>query len=103
MNNIAFTQSLKPVGKSRRSRCMWSFFRRSRRTRPTSAPKRKILLLELLEDRTVMSVYTPAQVAHAYGFDQITFGNVKGDGSGQTIAIAGAHHAPNIVRHMQNL
>src|SRR5437660_2827443 len=40
--------------------------------------------------------YTPAQIRHAYGFDQITFGSVKGDGSGQTIAIVDAYDDPNI-------
>jgi subtilase family serine protease len=37
------------------------------------------------------SGYTPAQVKHAYGFDQIT-----NNGSGQTIAIVDAFHNPNI-------
>ncbi len=43
--------------------------------------------------------YTPAQIAHAYGFDQISFGSgtVKGDGTGQTIAIIDAFNDPNIV------
>src|SRR5207302_3738915 len=42
--------------------------------------------------------YTPSQVRHAYGFDQITFsgGTVTGDGSGQTIAIVDAYDDPNI-------
>ncbi len=35
--------------------------------------------------------YTPAQIRHAYGFDQIT-----GDGSGQTIAIVDAYGNPDI-------
>lgn len=35
--------------------------------------------------------YTPAQIRHAYGFDQIT-----GDGTGQTIAIVNAFDDPNI-------
>ncbi|MFI5378755.1 MAG: hypothetical protein ACHRHE_05635 [Tepidisphaerales bacterium] len=35
--------------------------------------------------------YTPAQIRHAYGFDQ-----VAGDGSGQTIAIVDAFNDPNI-------
>jgi subtilase family serine protease len=39
---------------------------------------------------------TPAQVRHAYGFDQITFGTVRGDGTGQTIAIVDAYDHPNI-------
>ena len=42
---------------------------------------------------------TPAQIRHAYGFDQITFNNgaVVGDGTGQTIAIVDAYDDPNIV------
>jgi subtilase family serine protease len=42
--------------------------------------------------------YSPSQLRHAYGFDQITFngGTVKGDGSGQTIAIIDAYDDPNI-------
>jgi streptogramin lyase len=41
---------------------------------------------------------SPAQVRHAYGFDQIFFqnGTVPGDGSGQTIAIVDAHDDPSI-------
>jgi hypothetical protein len=41
---------------------------------------------------------SPAQVRHAYGFDQITFsnGNIQGDGTGQTIAIIDAYDQPNI-------
>ncbi len=47
---------------------------------------------------TAISGYTPAQISHAYGFDQVTFsGNVKGDGTGQTIAIVDAFSDPNIV------
>src|SRR5690242_7372258 len=33
---------------------------------------------------------SPAQVRTAYGVDQVTFGAVQGDGSGQTIAIIDA-------------
>lgn len=39
-----------------------------------------------------MQGYTPAQIRHAYGFDQI-----NGDGAGQTIAIVDAFKHPNIV------
>jgi subtilase family serine protease len=43
---------------------------------------------------------TPAQVRHAYGFDQIAFQvngrSIAGDGSGQTIAIIDAYDDPNI-------
>jgi hypothetical protein len=42
--------------------------------------------------------FSPSQIRHAYGFDQITFssGTVQGDGSGQTIAIIDAYDDPNI-------
>ena len=80
-------------------------------------------LLEQLEDRSLPSVsalsvapdihvlgatpaagstlpagYSPAQIAHAYGFNQITFNNgtIKGDGTGQTIAIVDCADQPNI-------
>jgi hypothetical protein len=38
---------------------------------------------------------TPQQVRKAYGFDQISFNGITGDGSGQTIAIVAAHDNPN--------
>jgi len=40
--------------------------------------------------------YTPAQVKVAYGFNNITFGGVAGDGTGQTIAIVDAYDDPSI-------
>jgi len=40
--------------------------------------------------------YTPAQIRHAYGLDQVMFGSIVGDGTGQTIAIVDAYHAPTI-------
>jgi hypothetical protein len=40
--------------------------------------------------------YSPGQLAQAYGFNQISFGSVKGDGSGQTIAIIDSYDDPNI-------
>jgi hypothetical protein len=45
---------------------------------------------------------SPSQVRHAYGFDQITFSNgaVKGDGSGQTIAIVDAYDQPNLASNL---
>jgi hypothetical protein len=46
--------------------------------------------------------YSPAQVRHAYGFDQITFANgtITGDGSGTTIAIVDAYDDPNIANDL---
>ncbi len=50
---------------------------------------------------TVPYGYTPAQIRHAYGFDQVSFTNsgktVQGNGAGQTIAIVDAYSDPNIV------
>jgi hypothetical protein len=45
--------------------------------------------------------YTPAQIAAAYGFNQIKFGNVVGDGAGQTIAIVDAYDDPDIAGDLQ--
>ena len=44
-----------------------------------------------------MGGLTPQQLATAYGIDQIDFGAVKGDGSGQTIAIVDAYDDPDLV------
>src|SRR5437899_6599886 len=43
------------------------------------ASRQSSLRLEELEPRRLLSVFTPAQIRHAYGFDQITF-----QASGQT-------------------
>jgi hypothetical protein len=40
--------------------------------------------------------YSPSQIQTAYGFNKITFGSVKGDGTGQTIAIVDSYDDPNI-------
>ncbi len=49
--------------------------------------------------------YAPAQIRHAYGFDQVSFSTAKGaaagDGSGQTIAIVDAYNDPNISSDLQ--
>jgi subtilisin-like proprotein convertase family protein len=37
---------------------------------------------------------TPAQIRAAYGFDQVMFGSIPGDGTGQTIAIIDAYDYP---------
>src|SRR5262249_26065742 len=44
--------------------------------------------------------YSPAQIRHAYGFDQIAFGAVPGDGRGTTIAIVDAFDDPNIANDL---
>jgi hypothetical protein len=53
------------------------------------------LRVEQLENRVLLSAYPlgPAQVRHAYGFDQLT-----ADGTGQTIAIIDAYDDPNIFK-----
>ena len=40
--------------------------------------------------------YTPAQIEQGYGFNQISFNGVAGDGTGETIAIIDAYDDPNI-------
>jgi hypothetical protein len=90
-----------------------------RRRRGQAAPEGRRPALEALESRdllnfTPMSVlepvnggigpqstpaptgYTPAQMRHAYGIDQISFNGVTGDGTGETIAIVDAYRQPNI-------
>lgn len=61
--------------------------RRRHRARPA---------VERLDDRQLLSGLTPAQVTKAYGLDAITFadGTVRGDGSGQTIALIEAYDNP---------
>jgi len=65
---------------------------RGRRVRP---------LFERLGDRCLPSGFAPAEIAAAYGLAPIMFTSpagktVVGDGSGQTIAIVGAYHNPNL-------
>ena len=43
---------------------------------------------------------TPDQVRTAYGFDNISFNGIVGDGTGQTIAIVDAYSHPNIVKDL---
>jgi hypothetical protein len=46
--------------------------------------------------------HTPAQIAQAYGFNQVAFSNgVQGDGAGQTIAIVDAFVDPNTSSDLQ--
>jgi len=62
-------------------------------------------VLDQLDDRCLLSGLTPAQVTHAYGLDGIAFttsaGTVKGDGSGQVIALIEAYHDPTIASDLQ--
>ena len=54
-----------------------------------------------LDDRCLLSGLSPAEVTSAYGLNAITFtssngSTVKGDGTGETIALIEAFHDPNI-------
>jgi subtilase family serine protease len=58
---------------------------------------RALLNVERLEARELLSAgYTPAQIRHAYGVDQMWL-----DGSGQTIAIVDAYDDPNIISDLR--
>ena len=57
--------------------------------------------IDLLDDRCLLSGLTPAQVTAAYGLNAIDFTTssgttVKGDGSGETIALIEAYNDPTI-------
>src|SRR5437899_2968867 len=71
---------------------------RTKASRSTTSRKRLhsrrgfILHVEALECRTVPTYFNPAQMRHAYGFDQIA-----DDGAGQTIAIVDAYDNPKFV------
>ncbi len=90
---------------------------------PRGRRRKSLPALENLEDRTLLTVayptvhllnpaaataaalpagFSPAQIRHAYGFDQIAFGSVQGDGSGQTIAIIDAYDQPNLASDLAN-
>src|SRR5262249_28281374 len=63
----------------------------SRRPRAIKSPRPAFPRLEELEARNLPSVFTPAQIRHAYGFDQVSY-----TGANQTIAIVDAFDDPNI-------
>src|SRR5439155_12576916 len=55
------------------------------------------LNVERLEARELLSIgYTPAQIRHAYSYDQLNL-----DGSGQTIAIVDAYDNPTIANDLR--
>ncbi len=63
--------------------------------------RRALPLWDQLDDRCLLAGYTPAQIMSAYGLNSITFtsstgATIKGDGSGQTIALIEEYHDPNI-------
>lgn len=45
--------------------------------------------------------FSPARIRHAYGIDQVMFGAIAGDGSGQTIGIVNAYNAPTITTDLR--
>jgi subtilase family serine protease len=56
---------------------------------------------DLLDERSMLSGYTPAQITAAYGLNAISFTSssgtkITGDGTGQTIALIEIYHNPNI-------
>lgn len=64
--------------------------RRPRATRP--------IPVEVLEDRLLLAAFfSPADVRQAYNIDNINFGSIKGDGTGQTVAIVDAFDSPNVL------
>jgi hypothetical protein len=54
--------------------------------------------VEQLEARNLLAAFTPIQLQHAYGFDQVPnfTGGIKADGTGQTVAIVDAFDDPTI-------
>ncbi|MGA7499857.1 MAG: hypothetical protein WBX00_24265, partial [Isosphaeraceae bacterium] len=69
-----------------------------------TVPNQSVVLADGYSDPLVG--YTPAQIKHAYGVDQITFtgpsGLVHGDGTGQTIAILDEGFDPTILQDLQH-
>jgi subtilase family serine protease len=59
---------------------------------------------EQLEDRSLLSMLTPAQVRQAYGMNAIEFSvngqTIQGTGAGETIAIVGAYHNPFVTSEL---
>jgi subtilase family serine protease len=58
------------------------------------------MVLEQLESRNLLA-YSPAQIAHAYGFDLVKPSDGTLRGTGQTIAIVDAYDNPNILADLQ--
>jgi hypothetical protein len=77
---------------------LWAVpYRRQTKSSARSVPLR----VEALEERALLTSYTPLQIRHAYGFDRVGFEDathslVAGDGSGETIAVVDAYDDPNI-------
>lgn len=60
--------------------------------------------LDRLEDRRLLSGFTPQELTTAYGLNNVLFsvpgGLVQGNGSGQTIALVEAYHDPYLARDL---
>ena len=44
--------------------------------------------------------FTPAQITQAYGINNILFGSIRGDGTGQTVAVVAAYHTPTALNDL---
>jgi subtilase family serine protease len=64
---------------------------------PTPPIKLPIIILPGQSPTPPAGAIVPAQLRRAYGIDQVTFGGVAGDGTGQTIAILDAGDNPGFV------
>jgi hypothetical protein len=65
---------------------------------PIAQPMSEVVEADPMAGTANPGGFTPAQIRHAYGFDQVSFegGTIVGDGTGQTIAIINAYHNPNV-------
>src|SRR5581483_12304488 len=87
---LYWAPSSHPASASSAPRRFYPMFGRSSVTRRRRC---NFLRLERLEDRATPAAFTPAQIRHAYGFDQVAAVNgTTLDGTGQTIAIIDAYY-----------
>lgn len=64
----------------------------------------RLAKFERLEDRRLLSGFTPAQIETAYGFNQVSFngGSVPGNGAGQTIALIETYNDTTLTQDLTN-
>jgi subtilase family serine protease len=68
---------------------------------PVATPNTVVMSTAATSSSAVVG-YTPAQILSAYGISGVTFsGGIKGDGTGQTIAIVDAYNDPNLVSDLK--
>jgi hypothetical protein len=104
----------------------WAWFKRRSPSKQDRSRLRAQPLVELLETRELLAATftpdyvifkpagsakpldtagptgtTPTQISQAYGFNQINFNGVVGNGAGTTIAIVDAYDDPNIASDLQ--